>query len=509
MEPSTATDSTPTVFGHKLFQGSFSQKAQSYFNPEYKIAVGDTINLKIWGSFELELDTQVDTQGNIFIPKVGTVPVAGVSNKDIVSTITAKVRKSYNQKIYVYANVATFQPVWVFVTGNVNQPGLYQGMASDSVIQFIDKAKGINLQYGSFRNITVVRNNKPIRSVDLYDFLTAGRLELFQFHDGDSVVIGNIGHRITIQGDVKRPFMFEFLKPNVTLREIIALALPNPSATNCTLTRWTLDNKKLLASYALNQGQGIAVQAGDTVEFYADHHADSSTITIAGEHNGPHTLLLPKNYNFAELIGKIIPTSMSDMEAVQLFRKSVAEKQKQLLDAKLQELETLTLTNSAASRDEALLRSAEAQSILTFIERAKKLEPKGLVVIHDVNHLNEIFLEDGDQIYIPRKSNIVLVQGEVSLPGAHTYIAEKNVADYIALAGGFSERANQQRVLVIRQNGSVVKCDSASSMKKAAIQKGDSVLVLPKLEGKIIQATKDITQILFQIAVATGVFLAI
>ncbi len=152
------------VFGSNLFQGHFSQKVQPYFNPEYKVAIGDTINLKIWGSFELELNTPVDAQGNIFIPKLGTIAVADVANKDLVDVIAAKVHKSYNQKIFVYANVANYQPVWVFVTGNVNKPGLYQGMASDSVLQFIDKAKGINFKYGSFRKIAVMRNNQVIHA---------------------------------------------------------------------------------------------------------------------------------------------------------------------------------------------------------------------------------------------------------------------------------------------------------------------------------------------------------
>jgi hypothetical protein len=177
--------------------------------------------------------------------------------------------------------------------------------------------------------------------------------------------------------------------------------------------------------------------------------------------------------------------------------------------AKLHELESLVLTSSSISKDEALMRSQEAKSILTFIDRAKKVEPKGQVVIHDLAGFREIYLEDGDQVFIPRKTNVVLVQGEVAFPGAHTYMQDSNVGDYIALSGDFGERANKERVLVIKQNGRVVKCKSANQLAKMAIDRGDSVLVLPKLEGKTIQITKDITQILYQIAVGAGVILAI
>ncbi len=493
------------VFGSNLFQGHFSQKMQPYFNPVYQVAIGDVINLKIWGSFELELNVPVDAQGNIFIPKLGTVAVAGVANKDLVRVITAKVSRSYKQKIDVYANVASYQPVWVFVTGNVHKPGLYQGMASDSVLQFIDKAKGINLRYGSFRKISIVRDNRVIRRIDLYGFLTQGKLELFQFNDGDSIVIGDIQYRITASGDVKRPFMFEFTTPRVALKALLDLALPNATANNLTLTRWTANNKRDLQSFSLSESEQITVRSGDAIRVYSDHNDISNTITITGEHDGPHTFVVPKNYTLAELMHKIMVTDLSDVESMQLFRQSVAEKQKQLLMAKLQELEKLVLTSSAVSKDDALMRSQEAQSTMRFIDRAKKLEPKGRVVIHDRQGFEDIYLEDGDQIYIPRKSNIVEVSGEVSFPGAHTHIQGKRVIDYIALAGDFGERADKKRVLLIRKNGSVVKCDG----NKEAVEKGDAILVFPKLEGKTIQITKDITQILYQIAVGFGVFLAI
>ena len=68
------------VFGSNLFNGQFSRKKQPHFNPDYKVTIGDTISVKIWGALDHQLELAVDVQGNIFIPKVGTVTVAGVSN---------------------------------------------------------------------------------------------------------------------------------------------------------------------------------------------------------------------------------------------------------------------------------------------------------------------------------------------------------------------------------------------------------------------------------------------
>jgi hypothetical protein len=261
-------------------------------------------------------------------------------------------------------------------------------------------------------------------------------------------------------------------------------------------------------AYSLDQIDNVVVQSGDVIDVYADHTDLRNTITIAGEHQGLHTLVLKKDVTLANLLAKVKLSPLSEVKSVQLFRKSVAEKQKQLLLANLKELETLVLTTSSISKDEAFLRSQEAKSVLAFIDRAKKVEPKGQIVIHDPINLNEIYLADEDQVFIPRKTNLIIVQGEVSFPGAHTYIEKKTVLDYIALAGDFGTRANKKAVLVIRQNGRVIKFDSVSEMKKAKVQKGDSILVLPKLEGKNVAIIRDITQIIFQIAMSAGVVLA-
>ena len=500
---------TTPVFGGNLFKGQFSRQSQPHFNPNYRVAIGDTVSVRIWGAFELELNVPVDSQGNIFIPKVGTVAVAGVANNRLIDVITAAVRQKYNHKVFVYANVAGYQPVSVFVTGNVNRPGLYQGMSSYSALQFIDKAKGINPQYGSFRQVEIMRNNNKIKALDLYEFISNGEMDLFQFRNGDAIVVGDVQNRFTVTGDVKRPFMFELPNTIINLSEVLDLALPNATATNVTITRWKTDNQKILLTYALAESRDVLIKAGDVVDVFSDHTDNLNTVTIAGEHQGMHTLLIEKVTTLGNLVPQLKLTPLSDIKSVQLFRKSVAEKQKQLLLASLKELETLVLTTASVTKDEAIMRNQETQSILTFIDRAKKVEPKGQIVISEQTDFSDIYLEDSDQVFIPRKNNLVLVQGQVAFPGAHTYVKKKSVMDYIAKAGDFDKRADEDRVLVIHQNGQVTKCDSSRKLKALDVKKGDSILVMPKLEGKNLQITKDITQILYQIAVATGVLLAI
>jgi len=80
---------------------------------------------------------------------------------------------------------------------------------------------------------------------------------------------------------------------------------------------------------------------------------------------------------------------MSDSSSFQLFRKSVAAQQKKLLDAQLNDLEAKTLTAGSLTTEEAVIRKQEAQLVMNFIERARKVEPKGQVVINEDSKIAE------------------------------------------------------------------------------------------------------------------------
>ena len=497
------------VFGWNLFQGNFKENEEPWYNPEYRIHIGDMINLRFWGALEYVQDIPVDSQGNIFIPKVGNVMVLGVKNSELVETVRRKIRTVYKEKVHVYANVANYQPITVFVTGNVNKPGLYQGMSSDSVLQFLDKARGINPEYGSFRDIEILRGDEVVGKVDLYSFLTRGALTPFQFKSGDVISVKTVMHRISVTGDVKKPYSFEFKKREVKLSEVLDHALLNPTATNVTVTRWERNNKKTLESFSLESTEGLMLHSGDTLDVYPDHVRTLNTITIAGEHDGRHTLLVKRDATLGDLVEGLKLTPRSEPSAIQLFRKSVAAAQKQILDAKLKKLEELILTTPSVTKEESLMRTQENKGILAFIDRARKIKPKGQIVINEKTDLHEIFLEDGDRVFIPTKSNLVLVQGEVAFPGAHTYVEDMTAKAYIDLAGDLTDRANPENILVLHQNGRVVKCDSEKMLKKMGVKRGDAVLVLPKMGGKNLLIAKDVTQILYQVAISAGVLVAL
>lgn len=497
------------VFGSNLFLGHFRDIQQPAFNKEYIVNIGDRINIRIWGAIEFSEEMAVDTQGNIFLPKVGTVQVLGVKNKDLVAVVQEKIKQSYKEMVFVYANVTNYQPITVFVTGNVNMPGLYKGMSSDSILQYIDRAGGISLKFGSFRNIDIVRGDKIVKKVDLYSFLVSGRSDLFQFHNGDVITVNNLMHQVTVTGDVVRPYKFEFSEAIVPLQQILTLAILKPETTNFTVTRWQRDNQQKLFSGSLEDTGTAQVMSGDSVEFFSDHTSRLEKVQITGEHDGLDTILISKEETLGDVLSRLKLNPRSNPGAVQVFRKSVAEKQKELLLAHLQSLETMILTTSPVTAEDSQIMAQESKAYLSFIERARKVEPKGQIVINEKTDVQSIYLEEGDQLYIPTITNLTMVQGEVSIPGTQTLVSGYSAYDYIALAGGLTERADDENILVVSQNGSVKKFDSTRALKNVSIQSGDSILVLPKVTGQNIRLAKGISQIMYQIAVSVGVLVAL
>ena len=490
------------VFGSHLFNGNFKNYTQRVYNPDYKIAVGDQISLKIWGAVEFTQVLVVDSQGNIFIPKVGAINLLGVKNSALVSVIQSKIKQIYKNNVFVYADMNAYQNVSVFVTGSVNNPGLYQGLSSDSIVQFIDKAAGINLEYGSFRKIQILRNNAVIKTIDLYDFLLKGQMELFPFRSGDVILVANVENYAFVKGDVQKPFRFELASDIKTLADLAMVAGAKPIVTNAVVKSYGENHKLEISSYNKTQFSKVLLRTGDEVEFHPEYISKNITITINGEHNGLKTLVVKKGTSLDDLSKLIMPSDMSNMQALQIYRKSVARTQKELIAAQLKELETLALTNSSVTSAGASIKAAQTRAILEFIQRAKQVEPKGQIVVDNVNSYKSVILEDNDIINVPSKSNLVIVQGEVSLPGAFVYENKENLKYYIDLAGGYSERADMSKILLIHSNGKAEKYRGSVDMKA-----GDSILVLPKVETENLQIFSMLTQILYQIAIATNVVL--
>lgn len=499
--PTLPGGAAPVVFGSQMFSGRFAALNFTGFNPDYQVAVGDRLLLRMWGAVTLEAPQSVDPQGNIFIPNVGPVHVLGVRNQDLNRQIEEQVRRTFRSSVGVYATLDSAQPVKIYVTGFVRAPGLYGGLSSDSVLSYLDKAGGIDPERGSYLSVTVLRGGKPRATMNLYRFLLEGQLERLQFQDGDTVVVQPRRHAVTVGGEAQNAYVFELEGPEVPAAELLRLALPKPSATHLSIVRNT--GVQLTSEYhPLAEAGKVTVRSGDLVTFTADKYTTTLLVRVSGAQLGERALVMQRGATMKDLVERLNPSPEANLDGLQLFRRSVQQRQRQSLDVTLRNLETAVLTARSATNEEAMLRKTEADLMLNFITRARSVQPLGQVVLSNAEEAGKLLLEDGDVINIPERSHLVLLSGEVLFPNALVYSPGAAVDDYVQLAGGYTQSADTSKQVVLRPNGSVAPGGSQP-------QAGDEVMILPRIDSKNLEITRAISQVVYQIAVVAKVALGL
>jgi len=486
------------IFGAKMFTGNFLQSTASLFNPNYVVAIGDQLQVRLWGAYQLDSLLTVDAQGNIFLQQVGPVRVAGVLNQSLPKVLEEAMRRTFKSNVYSYVSLAAAQPVRVFVTGFVNRPGMYQGTSTDSVLRYLDQAGGIDPDRGSFLDIKVQRGSLVRGQFNLYDFLLRGVLPAVQLADGDVVVVAPRQKTFVVGGFAENTNRFEFSDSPIEMSRLLALARPFPSATHMRVTRntGTIFN---VDYYPLSEAGKVRLEDGDQVDFTSDKRPGTISVRVEGEHLSAQEYSLPYGSRLQDVMKLIKLTESSDIGNVQLFRLSVQSRQSVLLQNSLKSLEQAVLTARSGTTEEAQLRKAEADLMLSWTARVRDVRPLGQVVIAQSQHREDLLLENGDRINIPVKDGLVLTHGEVLFPTAVAYDSGYAIEER---SGGYSQNADTSRIIIAHRDGTFGQSSESSN-----IRSGDDVLVLPKLDSKPRQFWKDIMQIIFQAALAAKVVL--
>lgn len=488
------------VFATDLFSGAFAGSRPAD-RPDYIIQVGDQISINLYGAVTDGGIRPVDSSGAVFIPGVGPVIVAGQTSRNLQNVIASKIHTIFTSSVGVYATVVQAGSLGVYVTGDVRRPGRYVGGAHDSVLFYLDQAGGIDPQRGSFRKVELMRGGVTIQTFDLYDFELSGKLNELAFKEGDTIVVGPRGAMVGVTGDARNAFAFEapFGAKTMTGAELIPLMRPEPTINGAALHGFR-GGKPQQAYYTLAELARVVLADGDHIDLRSDVFQETVTVKINGDIKGPSVYVLPRGAMLSQLMAKI-PLDGTDVEPrfVHLSRPSVAAQQKQALSDSLNRLQRQILTTAPASSEQAALITSQAALLAQYVTKAEQAVPDGNVVVYVNGKFNDIRLLDNDTVVLPDHTDVVSVTGEIMTPGALSYSQGASIRDYADRAGGATPNANLKKVVLLHLDGSA---NVVSISAKPG--PGDQVVLVPKVGNFWLQWTKDLTAIIFQLALTAS-----
>ncbi|MBS7790715.1 polysaccharide biosynthesis/export family protein [Roseococcus sp. SDR] len=490
------------VFGAALFMQSAAASSEAP-NPNYVLTPGDRVSVRVWGAVDADQSGMIDPAGNFFLPNVGPIPLAGTRSGDIQARVEQELRRLYTQQVQVYATVLSAQRIGVFVTGFVRTPGRFAGSAADSVIDFLVRAGGVDPSRGSFREISILRGGRQAASVDLYRFLLDGRLPPLRLQEGDTIVVGRQRALVGATGGVRNNFLFEVPGTVMTGRELIDYARPLPSATNAII-QGTRDGRPFSRYSTLSEFASQRLGDQDVVTFITDRPMQTVRVTVEGSRVGPSVLVMDRDAQLCNALDYIeVNPTLADTGSIYILRASVAAQQARALSEAADRLERALFLAVSPTQGVANIRSAEAQQISAYLQRARRVVPEGRIVVFSGGRCNSIRLEDNDIIVIPERRETVLVTGEVGVTRAVLWRPGITVPDLIREAGGLTARGNMSSIMIRRASGEVI-LDPREPPRP-----GDEVIALPRIDPRNLQVAQDIMQVLFQAALAARVFVPV
>lgn len=280
------------IFGHNIFQSPGLNFMPSYNIPtpaDYRLAPGDEIVIDIWGATYINYNLTVSPEGSITIPDVGPVYLAGstVENaerklKDKLSTVYSGLSGS-QPNTFLRLSVGRIRSFTVNVVGDAVRPGTYTLPSLSTVFSAIYLAGGPT-DLGSVRDIRIYRGNKLVETLDVYKFIIDGDFSKnIRLEDNDLIMIPPYAEHVTINGNVKRPMIYD-MKPGETISDLLKYAAGFSDNANDQLVRVTRVNGERTETFNVlaSQFAGFVLKDGDVVTATPNIDRNKNIVTIRG-----------------------------------------------------------------------------------------------------------------------------------------------------------------------------------------------------------------------------------
>lgn len=268
---SSKTRSTrPQVFGYEVFRQPVakSQTANISVPSDYLLGPGDSLQVQLFGKINRTLKLPVGRDGQISFPELGPITVTGMRFEDAIATIERRVAQEMigNQ---VSVTFGALRAVPVFVLGDVAAPGSYTVSALSTVTHALIASGGFS-PVGSLRRVQLKRNGRLVREIDFYDLLLKGDSSGdIRLQPGDVIFVPPVGRQVTVEGEVKRPAIYE-MRTTLTVAGAFDLAgglRASSEAGTAQIERIETQGKRVLLSLDLRSEDStkLLVQDGDRI----------------------------------------------------------------------------------------------------------------------------------------------------------------------------------------------------------------------------------------------------
>jgi len=432
------------------FQTSFMPINEPNPSADYNLDIGDVLNIQVIGQENYIENFTINNNGSIAVPDIGKINIAGLTLSQANSLIRSKVNETYIGS-ETFITLDEIRDVNVLVTGNSKNPGIYTLTGNSNILHAVSSAGGVN-EYGSYREINLIRDNKVIESLDVYDLLINGKYNLKKrLRSGDVIFVEARKNIVTIDGAVNRPAKYEIFNEQ-TLEDIIKFAngiKQTADRENISLER-ILDGKlKTIPLVNETQLKSIKGIDGDTI-YIREYPFRQAKITGAVLKPGSYTMAAGENLD--DLIKKaggftkdayVFGAIYENLDAKEINIKSSEILYQEFLD------------NILAVSQQNISQSFDLTPIVRLTKEIKDIKPNGRVVIDLLNEqtINLYKLKEGDSLFIPEKNNVVYVYGETSSEGAVMYSEDREVDYFVAKSGGFKKFADKQSIYILHPNG--------------------------------------------------------
>lgn len=438
------------VYGRALFDSpqSYAANNAAPAPDNYVLGPGDEVHLQVSGPQDFSTTLVLDRNGQVSLPKVGPVTLAGVAVRDLETTLTRHIGKVFTN-FKASATLGRLRGIQVYVVGQAQQPGTFQLSSLSTLVNALFASGGPSAN-GSMRAIDLKRSGKTITTLDLYDFIAKGdKSRDVPLLAGDVIVIPPVGPRVAVTGAFDQAAIFE-LKPGATsVADILNLGGGVPALATAQkallerISRSSNPPRQVQEITLDTTGLQLPLQDGDVLTLLGISPAFANAVTLQG------TVAAPLRYRWFE--GMRILDLIPERDALIT---GDYYKRKNLL------VQNADVAQNAGGKVSSQIRNMVDQinwdyAVIERLDRAQltsQLIPFNLgkaVLQKDPAH--NLPLQAGDVVTIlgqtdlrvpqERQSRLVRVEGEVAAPGVYQASAGETLPQLIKRIGGLTPQA--------------------------------------------------------------------